>query len=141
VIAGGPTFTYLDKRIPCFFGTSPKASITSTLLMYILAFLDTLGVYDCSVAEPFLLPNGHHSRMVLPFLKYVNDPPHKWYCCDASAINGSFKINLTKAKHAHIKKRGAPRFEPTDIVPLVNKAFPLSFGNQKSAIKAIAHRG
>jgi hypothetical protein len=29
----------------------------------------------------------------------------------------------------------------TDIVPLVNKAFPLSFGKQKSAIKAIEHRG
>ncbi len=28
-----------------------------------------------------------------------------------------------------------------DIIPLVNRAFPLSFGNQKSAIKAVARRG
>ena len=91
---------------------------------------------------------------MLPFLKYINDPSHKWHCCfgvpyathiwqvgDASSINGSFKMNLTKAKCEYIKIRGAPRFEPTDIVPLVNKAFPPSFGNQKSAINAVAQRG
>ena len=50
-------------------------------------------------------------------------------------------MNLTKAKCEYIKKRGAPRFEPTDIVPLVNKAFPMSFGNQGSAIRAISQRG
>jgi hypothetical protein len=48
---------------------------------------------------------------------------------------------LTKAKHEYIKQQGAPRFEPTDIVPLVNKAFPWSFGNQGSASRAIAQRG
>lgn len=85
--------------------------------------------------------------MMLPFLKYVYDPSHKWHCCfgvpyathiwqvgDASAINGSFKMNLTKAKCEYIKKRGAPQIELMDIVPL-------GFDNQKSAIKAIAHRG
>jgi len=154
VLAGGPTCTYLGKRIPCFFGTSPKASVTSILLRDMLAFLDSLGVYDHSIANPFLLLDGHHSRMMLPFLKCVTDPSHRWHCCfgmpyathiwqvgDASAINGSFKIHLTKAKREYIKKRGAPRFEPTDIVCLVNKAIRLSFGNQKSAIEAIAHRG
>ncbi len=74
VIAGGPTCTYLGKRIPCFFGTSPKASVTSILLRDMLAFLDSLGMYDCSIASPFLLLDGHRSRMRLPFLKYVNDP-------------------------------------------------------------------
>ncbi len=34
-----------------------------------------------------------------------------------------------------------PKFEPTDIVPLVNMAFPNSFGRQKNAQKAIASRG
>jgi hypothetical protein len=80
VMAGGPTCTYLGKRIPCFFGTSPKARITSTLMADMLAFLDRLGVYDRSIASPFLLFYGHHSRMMLPFLKYVNDPSHKWDC-------------------------------------------------------------
>jgi hypothetical protein len=77
VMTGGPTCTYLGKKIPCFFGTSLKASITSTLLADMLAFLDRLGVYDRSIANPFLLLDGHHSRMMLPFLKYVNDASHK----------------------------------------------------------------
>jgi hypothetical protein len=34
-----------------------------------------------------------------------------------------------------------PKFEPTDIVPLVNVAFSKSFGKQKNAQKAIASRG
>jgi len=50
-------------------------------------------------------------------------------------------MNLKKAKHGYVKKRGAPRFEPTDIVPLVNKAFPVSIGDQGSAIRAISQRG
>jgi hypothetical protein len=115
VMAGGPTCTYLGKRIPCFFGTSPKASITSTLLKDMLAFLDSLGVYDRSVANPFLLLDGHHSRMMLPFLRYICNSSHEWKCCfgvpyathlwqvgDASGINGAFKMNLTKAKREYI---------------------------------------
>ncbi len=154
VAAGGPTCTYLGKEIPCFYGTSPKASITSQLLADMLKFLDTLGVYDRTVAHPFLLLDGHHSRMMLPFLQYVNDPRHKWYCCfgvpyathiwqvaDASSLNGSYKIELAKAKRKYIEKRDTPKFEPTDIIPLVNMAFPRSFGNKKNAIKAIADRG
>jgi len=80
-MAGGPTCTYLGKRIPCFFGTFPKASITSTLLKDMLAFMDTLGVYDRSIALPFLLLDGHHSRMMLPFLRYIGDRSHEWKCC------------------------------------------------------------
>jgi hypothetical protein len=55
VMTGGPTCTYLGKSIPCFFGTSPKASITSILLADMLAFLDKLGLYDWTVAHPFII--------------------------------------------------------------------------------------
>ncbi len=88
-----------------------KASITSQLLADLLKFIDMLGVYDQIVANPFLLLDGHHSRMVLLFLQYVNDPRHKWYRCfcvpyathvwqvaDASSLHGSYKVELTKAK-------------------------------------------
>jgi len=84
-----------------------------------LAFMDTLGVYDHSIALPFLLLDGHHSRMMLPFLRYIGDRSHEWKCCfgvpyathlwqvgDASGINGAFKMNLTKAKREYIKKEG-----------------------------------
>jgi hypothetical protein len=103
-------------------------------------YLDTLGIYDWSVASPFLLLDGHFSQMMLPFLNYVNDPSHKWCVCigvlyathiwqvaDASSLNGSFKIELTKVKRKYVQHREVPKFEPMDIVPLVNQAFWKSF--------------
>ncbi len=59
---------------------------------------------------------------------------------NAGPLNGAYKVELAKAKHKYIEKRETPRFELTAIVPLVNKAFPKSFGNRKSAVKAIANR-
>jgi hypothetical protein len=46
VMQGGPTCIFQGKTIPCFFGTSPKASITTTLLMKMLKYFDRLGVYN-----------------------------------------------------------------------------------------------
>jgi len=90
----------------------------------------------------------------LPFLRYICNPRHKWYSCfgvpyathvwqvaDASGLNGAYKIELAKAKREYIEHRSLPKFEPTDIVPLVNMAFGKRFGNQKNALKAIADRG
>ena len=154
VASGGPTCSFNGKVIPCFYGSSPKASITSQLLADMLKYLDDIGVYDRAVAHPFLLLDGHHSRMMLPYLKYICDPGHKWYSCfgvpyathvwqvaDASSLNGTYKIELAKAKRKYVEHRNVPKFEPTDIVPLVNMAFEKSFGNQKNAMKAIADRG
>jgi hypothetical protein len=110
VVQGGPTCFFQGKTIPCFFGTSLKASITTTLLTEMLKYLDRLGIYNRDVCHPFLLLDGHHSRMMLPFLEYINDPKTKWFTCfgvpyathiwqvnDASGLNGAFKIELTKA--------------------------------------------
>jgi len=154
VASGGPTCFYLGKEIPCFYGTSPKASITSQLLADMLQYIDKIGVFDRTVAHPFLLLDGHHSRMMLPYLQYICNPSHKWYSCfgvpyathvwqvaDASSLNGSYKIELVKAKRQYLEHRNQPKFEPTDIVPLVNMAFGKSFGNKKNAVKAIAERG
>jgi hypothetical protein len=127
---------------------------TSQLLADMLKYIDEIGVYDQTVAQPFLLLDRHHIRMMLPYLQYINDPSHKWYSCfgvpyathiwqvaDASSLNGAYKIELVKAKRQYLEYRNQPKFEPTDIVPLVNMAFEKSFGNQKNAVKAIADRG
>ncbi len=91
---------------------------------------------------------------MLPFLKYINDPEHKWVCCigvpyathiwqvgDASGLNGAFKIALSKTKREYLKHHDRPNFEPTDLVPLLNKAWECSFNNKSSAVKAITYRG
>jgi hypothetical protein len=95
-----------------------------------LAYLDNLGVYNRTIALPFLLLDGHHSRMMRPFLEYVNNPAHKWMCCfgvpyathvwqvaNASSLNSSYKIELAKEKRKYLEYCAVPKFEPTDIVP------------------------
>jgi hypothetical protein len=92
--------------------------------------------------------------MMLPFLDYINQPETKWCTCfgvpyathiwqvnDASSLNGKFKLELTKAKRNYIRHCDVPKFEPTDIVPLINAAFSRSFGNADAAKKAIQERG
>ncbi len=52
-------------------------------------------------------------------------------------VNGSYKIELAKAKCKYLDHQAVPKFEPTDIVPLVNMIFPKSFGRQQNKVKAI----
>ncbi len=154
VMQGGPTCFFQGKHIPCFYGSSPKASIKTTLLTEMLKFLYHLGVYNQEVCHPFLLLYGYHSRMMLPFLEYINDLMTKWLTCfgvpymmliwqvnNVSSLNGVFMIVLTKAKRNYIKHHDAPKFEPTDVVLLMNVAFSNSFANAASTKKAIEVRG
>jgi hypothetical protein len=156
---GGPTCVFQGKEIPCcFIGTSPKASITSQLLADMLGHMDGMKIWDREEEgrRPFLLLDGHHSRLELPFLEYIHDPAHLWVVCigvpygthkwqvaDASECNGTFKMNVTRVKRTFFEKRphGKKHFAKTDIIPIINKSFHGSYGNVKNAKKAISARG
>jgi hypothetical protein len=155
--AGGPSCYYNGIKIPCFVGSSPKASITSKMLMEMLKLLDDLNVYDRSNGKlPVLILDGHHSRMKLPFLKYINDSDHQWSVClgvpygthiwqvaDSSELNGNFKIALTKAKAEYLQHKETinQKFVPTDIIPLLNMAWEGTFNRVDTARRAVLERG
>ena len=158
VLPGGPQCTYNRKTIPCFVGTSPKASITSELLVEMLKTMDDLCLYKRENGScPFLLLDGHQSRFQLPFLEYINNAANKWMVCvgvpyathiwqvaDSSELNGSFKIALTKAKRDYLKhssRTEKKKFSPSDIIPLVNIAWKESFALDSKGKKAIIKRG
>jgi hypothetical protein len=101
-----------------------------------LKYIDALGIFDQSITYPFFLLDGHHSRMMLPYLKNIN-PSLKWYSCfgvpyathichvaDVSSLNGTYKIELVRAQRLYVEKR----------------AFPKILGNRKNAIRAISER-
>ena len=61
--------------------------------------------------KPFLLLDGHGSRLELPFLKYINTPEDHWVVClgvpygtalwqvgDSKEQNGSFNVSFAQAK-------------------------------------------
>jgi hypothetical protein len=59
-----------------------------------------------------------------------------WQVANASSSNRAYKVKVAKAKHKYIEKRETPKFQPTDIVPLVNKAFLKSFRNRKKCAQS-----
>jgi hypothetical protein len=157
-MSGGPTCIFNGKTVPCFVCASPKASISSQLLADMLAFMDSLNLFDRSDGiRPFLLLDGHHSRFEIPFLDYIHNKEHEWVCCigvpygthiwqvaDSPQMNGAFKINLTIAKRRLFQLKAGIRksnFEMTDIIPLVRKAWEESFVNISGAKTAICERG
>jgi hypothetical protein len=157
-MAGGPKCTYNGKTIPCFFGASSKASITSEMLAKMLETIDTFGIYDRSTGcRPVLLLDGHHSRLKLLFLEYINDVTHPWVVCigvpygthlwqvgDAPELNGTYKILLANNKREYLKYKTTDeeiKWSHTDIIPLVNMTWPKSFAQAEYAKRAISKRG
>ena len=154
---GGPRCLFKDKEIPCYVGSSPKASITSLMLADMLKTIDSFNVFDRTDGKkPFILLDGHHSRFELPFLDYVHHPDHEWNVCigvpygthlwqvgDSEAQNGSFSIAITKAKQElyHHKPPNNKNFTSSDIIPLLNSAWPKSFARIEPTKRAIVERG
>jgi hypothetical protein len=157
-MCGGPVCTFRGKCLPCFVATLKKVSITSQLLADMLKAIDDSGVYERVPGGPipFLLLDGHHSCLEVPFLDCIFSEDHKWLVCigvpyamhywqvaDSSELNGTYKMELTRAKEAHFQAKppGHKGWSSTDIIPLVNTAYPLLYGNVERGKKAILYHG
>ena len=156
-LGGGPACVHNGKLIPCFYGVSPHGGITGKMLADMLGYLDEKQVFERSNNTlPFLLVDGHNSRLSYEFLKYITGNDHKWKVCigvpygthlwqvaDSPEMNGAFKIGLTKAKREYLANNKGTRetFSPTDICPLVRTAWNASFANVVHGRKAVAERG
>ena len=136
---GGPRCNFRNVDLPCYVTCSPKGSITSTILADILKFIDDRGVFPRhdNNPTPFLLLDGHGSRLEVPFLSYVNDQQHKWVVCigcpngtslwqvgDSSEQNGCFKIYCAEHKRRLTSRRiemGMYKLNLvcTDVIPIV----------------------
>ena len=99
------------------------------------------------------------SRLEVPFLEYINTPTDHWVVClgvpygtalwqvgDSKEQNESFNIAMTKAKQELLdfKMRRMTEdvsLKPTDLIPLINKAWKASFARKAKNQQAIADRG
>ena len=82
VFPGGLTCLFNGKSVPCFVRWSEKGGINSAILTDILREMDARGIFKREDGRvPFLLLDGHGSRIELEFLQYVSDPEHKWVIC------------------------------------------------------------
>ena len=121
---------------------TPKVSITFAIIAEALEHIDSYGVFDRSNGKsPLLLLDGHQSRFELPFLEYITDNKHEWQVyigvpygtslwqvVDSKEQNGSYKIDISKAKKELKEQKlrmfiDPPSLASTDIIPLVNEAW------------------
>ena len=75
---------YKGIDIPCMVRFTENGSITGEILTDILRTIDTLGIYTTERSQgikPFLLLDGHGSRLSMEFLDYINDEDHEWKVC------------------------------------------------------------
>ena len=106
-----------------------------------------------------MLLDGHGSRFQLPFMEYIIDNSHPWVVCigvpygtslwqvaDSKQQNGSYKMALYKAKKELLEQKMHYMIDPltlvpTDIIPIVNKAWDASFVNIDNNMTAIRDWG
>ena len=157
---GPPTCKFRGKEIPALVRWNESGTITSEILVEVLSTLDVMNVIPRdSKKKPFLLLDGHQSRLEIPFLEYINTPEDHWVVClgvpygtalwqvgDSKEQNGSFNIAFTKAKqellNLKIKKMAKDvSLRPTDLMPLINIAWKKSFARVDKNQQAIAERG
>ena len=136
-----------------------SGSITSEILVDALKTLDELRAFprDDDVS-PFLLLDGHPSRLQAPFLKYINSPEDHYVTCigvpygtalwqvgDSKEQNGSFNMAMTLEKRTLVQKKekmSLPgKLVATDIIPLINRTWAKSFARKDKNRVAIAARG
>jgi hypothetical protein len=75
----GPTCLFRGKNVPCLPLSSPSGSITGELLVAILSYLDSLKIYERQEGDPvpFLVVDGHDSRLSPVFVDYITNPAHQ----------------------------------------------------------------
>ena len=134
--------------------------MTSNILVDILNILGCLdAVKRDDKKRPFLLIDGHDSRLKMPILQYINTSaaylavclwvPYGtalWQMGDSKEQHGSFNIALTNAKQDLFTfklKYGVSggSLQPTDLIPLINRTLKSSFGHICTNKKAIAEWG
>ena len=157
---GPPTCQFRGREIPALVRWNDSGSITSEILVEALSTLDVMNIVDRDEnKKPFLLLDGHGSRLEMPFLKYINTPEDHWVVClgvpygtalwqvgDSKEQNGSFNMAFSKAKQEllnfKIQKMSQDcSLKPTDLIPLINIAWGKSFARVEQNKKAIAERG
>ena len=123
---------------------SSKVSISSVILTESLKYLDQINVFERhqNIPTPFVLLDGHGSRLQLFFLEYINSTTHDglskwvqtlvtsnttrvWQVGDSGNQNGCWKIAITVEKDALIQFKQRHEFESTEfdrcnILPLIN---------------------
>lgn len=159
---GGPKCHYNGKVVDCLTFASESGGIDGKILVKILQHFDKIELFPrpngADGPFPMVIVDGHQSRYDPGFVDYINDKEHRWKVClgvpyatslwqvgDASQQNGKFKTEWYREKNILLKwkiEHNLPRsIVATDIVPLLNRIFSVSYGTVASNKHAVCERG
>ena len=112
------------KAIPVMFAATKNASMDESVLMQAFKMMDDLGITERGIDEdgnpyfPYIILDGHISRIGELFLRYVNDPSTRWgtglgaplaieyyQFHDDPCQNGALKTSLTHEKSEFFLKK------------------------------------
>ena len=119
-LPGGPVCTYKGKEIPAMIRCQESGSVTSEIFVDALKTLDLFDVFPRNTGvSPFLLLDGHSSRLQTPFLRYINTPEDHYVTCigvhygtalwqvgDSKEQNGKFNMAMSYEKRGVFQKKG-----------------------------------
>jgi hypothetical protein len=72
----------VDQNVLTMVACNESGGISMDILVQFQKHMDKLSIFPRQGGlKPFLLLDGHGSRLELPFLKYVNDLSHPWVVC------------------------------------------------------------
>ncbi|GAX15921.1 hypothetical protein FisN_UnNu072 [Fistulifera solaris] len=155
----GPVCQFRGTTIPTLVYQSPSGYLTSDILRNVLKTLDELGVYERGpgLPEPCCLLDGFRSRLSFneDLLQYCNDSAHKWNITlgvpqlaagvDANeattAFRRAFAEKTLQLLEFQCDMGWEPKVEPTDLMPLIQKAWAQSLAQSQTNRQALAQRG
>ena len=156
---GGPECEFNGKKVSMLSQWSDSGGITPQILTNALKLMDNLDLFPREEGRiPFLLLDAHGSRFSQEFVRYINDPAHRWCVCigvpygtslwqvaDSEEQNGTFTIVFADAKQDLLKRKWETGISHDlnrhNIIPCLNIAFAQSFANITTNKKAINARG
>ena len=155
-VPGAPICTVRGKEIPAMIFCSAHSGGTMEIFVCVVEKFDDIKLFDCNVATPVLLLDGHKSCLDPIFLDYIKNKQwivvlgvvhgtSFWQVADSSKGNGCVKwyFDLGKQKLLKYKIQNGfgVGFSKEDFVLLVKKAWAKLFAVAQQMKKAVAVRG
>ena len=156
---GGPKCKYNGEEVECLTLCLESGGITGKILVAILTCFDSIELFPHVKVSPvpMLIVNGPQSRLHPDFVKYVNNKAHPWRILfgvpyatvlwqvgNASDQTSKFKVKWYDIKLKSMQwkdKLNLPiALRATNIIPLMNHIFPLSYVSLVANLNATANR-
>lgn len=108
IFHGGPVCRFQGKYVKCLVFSNEGGCINSVILKQCFEYMDTLVIFDRTIAKPVVVCDDHKSQLDLEFMKCIVAEDTSW-CVGLCCPNGTSKWQLgdSSEQNACVKMRNA----------------------------------